>query len=551
MAPKPAPARVKFRIDGPVPAAAEILASDRLSEFSATMIDPNASKGTVSAQVTLSMPIKRELTKADTTYAITADLSGFAADHLVMNQKLEANALKVVANNQGYQVKGDVRINGQPASLDYRKPSEGDADFKLQATLDDASRARLGLDLGPAVSGALPVKLSGKLGGADHDSRIGVDADLTSLKLDNILPGWVKLPGKSGHAVFNVVQKPQSTRFEDIVIDGGGVSIKGSIEVDQNYDLMNVNFPTYSPSEGDKTSLKAERGADGVLKVTMRGDVFDGRGFIKSAISGREVDPKSKPKNVDLDVDLKLGAVAGFYGEALRSVDVKLSRRSGAIKAFTLNGKLGSDTPLMGDLRRPTQGREVIYLETNDAGAFFRFTDTYSKVVGGQLQLAMDPPTVEPSAKEGLINVNNFSVKGEACARPRGRRRPSRGPERCLLLARARRIHPPERAAHDPRRRPERPDDRRDDRRQHRFRKPGAHERHLRADVRAEQHVWPDSDRRAVPRRRQQRGTDRGHLRGRRHARPAGASRQSDFGDGARRVAQDLRIQHRQAEQPG
>ena len=56
----------------------------------------------------------------------------------------------------------------------------------------------------------------------------------------------------------------------------------------------------------------------------------------------------------------------------------------------------------------------MIYLETNDAGAFFRFTDTYSKVVGGQLQLAMDPPTVEPSAKDGLINVNNFSVKGEA-----------------------------------------------------------------------------------------------------------------------------------------
>ena len=51
---------------------------------------------------------------------------------------------------------------GDPASLDYRKPAEGDADIKLQATLDDTSRAKLGLDLGPAVSGALPVKLTGK-----------------------------------------------------------------------------------------------------------------------------------------------------------------------------------------------------------------------------------------------------------------------------------------------------------------------------------------------------------------------------------------------------
>ncbi len=414
MAPKPAPAKVKFKIDGPVPAAAEILASDRLSEFSGTLIDPNSSKGTVSAIVTLGLPVVRELTKAATTYTVSADLSGFAADKLVMNQKLEATTLKVVANNSGYQVKGDVKINGQPAALDYRKPNEGDADVKLQATLDDASRARLGLDLGPAISGAIPVKVIGKIAGSsDHDSKLGIEADLTSLKLDNILPGWVKVPGKSGKATFNVVQKPQSTVFQDIVIDGGGSSIKGSLEVDQNGDLLNSNFTTYAPSDGDKASLKAERGADGVVKVTMRGDVFDGRGFLKSAISGKESDPKSKTRNIDFDVDLKLGAVAGFNGEALRSVDAKFSRRGGVIKNFSLNGKVGHDTPVAADLRRAQrQGRDVIVLETEDAGAFLRFTDTYSKVVGGQLALAMEPPTVEPTAKEGVINISNFTVKG-------------------------------------------------------------------------------------------------------------------------------------------
>ena len=56
----------------------------------------------------------------------------------------------------------------------------------------------------------------------------------------------------------------------------------------------------------------------------------------------------------------------------------------------------------------------MIILQTNDAGAFFRFTDIYSKMIGGQLSLAMEPPTVEPSAKEGLINVRDFSIKGEA-----------------------------------------------------------------------------------------------------------------------------------------
>src|SRR6185437_7205011 len=178
----------------------------------------------------------------------------------------------------------------------------------------------------------------------------------------------------------------------------------------------NANFPTYSPFEGDKASLKADRGTDGVLKVVMRGDVFDGRGFLKSAISGREAEAKgkTKTKSIDLDVDVKLGAVAGFYGEALRSVDAKISRRNGTIRSLTFSGKLGRDTPLTGDLRGRSQGREVVYLETNDAGAFFRFTDIYSKMVGGQLALAMDPPTAEAGPREGLINVRDFSVKGEA-----------------------------------------------------------------------------------------------------------------------------------------
>jgi hypothetical protein len=405
---------VKFRVEAAVPAAAEILASDRLSDVSGTLIDPNSSKGNLTATVTMGMPVKGSMTKADTTYAVTADLSGFAADKLVMNQKLEANTLKVVASNAGYQVKGDVKINGQAASLDYRKPADGDADIRLQATLDDASRARLGLDLGPAVSGSIPIKVVGKIG--DHDSRVGIEADLTSLRLDNILPGWVKVPGKSSKASFNVVKKEQSTLFQDIVVEGGGVSIKGSIEVDQNGDLMNANFPTYAPSDGDKTTLKAERSADGVVKVTMRGDVFDGRGFLKSAISGKEADAKSKTKNVDFDIDIKLGAVAGFNGEALRSVDTRFSRRNGIVKTFALSGKLGRDTPVTADLRGrgQAQGRDVIILQTNDAGAFFRFTDMYSKVIGGQLSLAMEPPTVEPSAREGLINVRDFSIKGEA-----------------------------------------------------------------------------------------------------------------------------------------
>lgn len=412
LAPKPMQTRVRFRVDAPVPAVAEILASDRWSEFSGVPIDPATSKGTTAAVVTLAMPLKKELTKQDTAYTVNADLNNVSVDKLVMSQRLESNNLKLVANNQGFQIKGEVKINGQTAQLDYRKPTgDVDADVRVTATLDDASRARLGIDLGPSATGNVPLKLNGKIGFGDRDSRFGIEADLSNLRIDNLLPGWIKTPGKSSKATFNVVRKEQSTRFEDVVIEGGGALIKGNLEVDDKGDLMTASFPTYQPSEGDRASLRAERTTENALKVTMRGDVFDGRSFVKSSVGGSGQDKKQRIG--DFELDLKFGVVAGHNGEAMRGVDLKLVRRGGVIRTFTLNGKIGRDTQVMGDIRGRQAGRVVMFLETADAGALFRFTDTYSKMYGGHMWIAMEPPTADSTPQEGLLNVRDFTVRGE------------------------------------------------------------------------------------------------------------------------------------------
>jgi hypothetical protein len=411
--PKPAQARMRFRVEGPVPAAAEVLAMDRLAEFSGAPVDANTAKGTVNAAVSLALPLKRDLAPGETSYALNVDLANFAAEKMVLGQKLEATALKVTASAQGLHIKGDVKIGGLPAALDYRKPrGEGDADVRLTAVTDDAARARLGFSLASNVTGPVTLKLAGKIAAADRDSRYAIEADLTAARVDNLLPGWLKVAGRPGRAQFTLIQKPQATRFEDVVIDGGGTLIKGTLEVNANGDLIHAAFPTYHPSDADKASLRAERAADGTLKVVMRGEVFDGRGFVKSAVAGSGAASKQKSPN-DIDIDLKLGAVAGYHGEAVRALDIKMARRGGVLRSFALSGKIGRDSPMIGDLRGRAGGRDVLYLEANDAGAFFRFTDTYPKMHGGQMWVAMDPPNNDPEPKEGLLNVRDFTIRGE------------------------------------------------------------------------------------------------------------------------------------------
>jgi hypothetical protein len=409
------PAKVRFRLDGPVPAAAELLASERLREFSGTPMDPSTSRGTLSAQIALGMPLRPDLPPGSAQYTISMDVANFAAEKLVMGQKVEATNLRVTANNQGYHIRGDVKINGVPAALDYRKPrGDADAEVRVRATLDDAGRAKFGLDLGAFVSGPVPVKIDGRVSATtEGECRFAIEADLTQARIDKLLPGWLKPAGRTARATFTVISKAQLTRIDDLVLESQGTSVKGSVELNESGDVVSAQFPVFQLSDGDKAMLRAERGPDGALRVMMRGEVYDGRAFVKQTIGGGPPD-QSKQKSRDIDLDIRLGTVAGFHGETVRGVDLRMSRRGGVIKSFTLNAKLGRDTPLNGDLRGRAGGRNVLYVETADAGAFFRFTDAYPKIYGGEMWVAMDPPSGDQFApQDGILNIRDFTVRGE------------------------------------------------------------------------------------------------------------------------------------------
>ncbi|HEY4738838.1 MAG TPA: hypothetical protein VIH63_15730, partial [Xanthobacteraceae bacterium] len=80
----------------------------------------------------------------------------------------------------------------------------------------------------------------------------------------------------------------------------------------------------------------------------------------------------------------------------------------------TMTAKIGRDTPLNGDLRlRARDNHQVIYFETDDAGSLFRFTDMYPRMFGGQMWVAMDPPTQEQAPQIGHLYISNFVVRGE------------------------------------------------------------------------------------------------------------------------------------------
>jgi Protein of unknown function/AsmA-like C-terminal region len=417
-APHQPPANVHFKIDGPVPAAAELLAMDRLRDASGVPFDPATTHGNMSALVALGMPLRPDLPPGTTTYNISVDATNFSADKMIMGQKVEAAALKVSANNQGFAIKGDVKIGGTPASLEYKKMRGDDsADVHIQGMLDETMRGNLAFDPGNTISGSIPIDLTGKVGtSGDRDGRFAVTADLTPAQIDGFLPGWVKQSGKPARATFTLTTKPQSVRVDDLLIEGAGSGVKGTVDLDGSGNLVSANFPSYGFSDGDRASLKVDRAPDGAYRVVMRGDAYDGRGFIKSLV-GTQANAQQQPARAaspDVDLDMKLGAILGYNGEALRSVEMKMSRRNGEVRSLGLNAKTGRNGTLTADLRGRPGARQVVDLETSDAGAFFRFNDIYSRMNGGQMLTVIEAPSANNPTQLGTMTVRNFSVHDES-----------------------------------------------------------------------------------------------------------------------------------------
>ncbi len=285
--PKPAPARVRFRIDGTVPAAAALLASEALRENVGITLDPSLEPrhdrrpghGQSAARA------RRAEEFRDLCHHRRSDQLRRRQDAA----RPEGRSVVAAGDRVLRRLSDQGRRQGQRhAGHDRFEQEEGRCGRRIAIAGDDRrSRApparhrfrqhRHRHDSGQA-RGAARRRWQGR--------PMSVDADLTPVKIDNLLPGWLKPAGKPARATYTLVKTGQITRFDDLTIDGSGASVKGTVELDNASEIVSANFPVFSLSDGDKVTLKADRGSDGVLRVAMRGDVYDGTQF-REVLAGR------------------------------------------------------------------------------------------------------------------------------------------------------------------------------------------------------------------------------------------------------------------------
>jgi hypothetical protein len=402
---KPPVAQVSFKLQGGADGFFDALRSEALKPFVPLSFEPQGIKGQVEAQVGFSLPLGKAIRAQDLVLEAQGSFTGLAIDKLVGKERLEQAGLTFTQDRNGLTLKGDGRLGGMPATIDYRQaPGAPGADAVVSFVADEAARARRGIKL-PGLSGPVGVKITAKQGLPAGGKPVLplVEVDLARAALSDIVPGYSKPAGKPGRASFRLNETPQGVTLEEFTLEAaGGLVAKGSISLSSDGAVQSASLPVLKIGPGGDMKVEAER-AGGVLKLTVKATTLDGRSVIKGFTS-----PGSDSSPGDLDIELKAGTVLGFNGENIGAMDMRAALRGSQIRDLRLAGRLGR-AAIAGQSARGENGGPAVVVESGDAGAFLRFADIYRRMQGGRMLLQVGTA----GTLEGVLVIDEFTLVDE------------------------------------------------------------------------------------------------------------------------------------------
>jgi Protein of unknown function/AsmA-like C-terminal region len=413
--------KAQAHLSGTADALADLLSREPLRKQGGVQIDPATVKGQAEGDLTLALKLGKTVKPEDSQFHAAGALSNLTLDKFVGPEKLDQGSFTFEADRNTLTLSGDGELFGSPAHIDASRAPGEEGSATLTATLEQAARAKRGLNLG-WLTGPLPIKLKAPLSRADAD----VEVDLTPAGVDNPLPGVSKAAGKPGKATFQIKPSPEGASVSNLAIDFGTVSIRGSAEVAADGEIETAKITQARISPGDNLQADVVNTAS-ALKASVRGAALDARPLIKSiAVQGSPSQANAK----DFDLDMKVAAVTGANKQTILGLDLNFSRRAGEDRFVSVRGRAGQ-----GLLSASRGGDGTLRLIAGDAGALAKFADLYTRMEGGNLSLVMQ---TSGEASAGAATVTNFALRDEPAFRQLVAAAPAPGPDESVYSRDAR-----------------------------------------------------------------------------------------------------------------
>ncbi|MEJ1161393.1 AsmA-like C-terminal domain-containing protein [Prosthecomicrobium sp. N25] len=401
-------AGMEMRLAGENVALGEIIDAEPLLLLQAAGVKLEGLAGTGDVKGRVDLTFGKEFDPGSLDYRFEANLDKFGSPSPILGRRFQDAVLKVTVDRKGTTVTGKAKIDGVQTDVNMYEPSDKSnaaerRDFTM--TLDDAARARMGLDLAGLVTGAVKVEIGQPPNGAAETKRI--TSDLTTARL--VIPqfGWTKGAGVPAKAVLDVTEDDKGgTRIDNFAMDSEGLQVRGAMTVDKEKRLASADLSRFALRKGDDAKLKLVRGSDQVLNVTFEAGSFDLRSLLQSLKKqdGPEVDPK---KQSDMSIKARAARLVGFNDVTLSDVVIDAQVRNQVVTRLQMTARAPGGRSIEISIR-PDGTRRILTVSADDAGAALGFLDVYERLRGGTLQMAA--LLSGPGTADGSVRVVGFGL---------------------------------------------------------------------------------------------------------------------------------------------
>jgi hypothetical protein len=419
---KPTPAVLAGKVTGSMEAVRDLLAYDAFKPYASMPTDSNM-HGQIDGRLEVDLKIAPPGTaNPEPLILINATATNLVVEKLIGKEKLEGATMNVNVDGTGLKAKGQGRLFGVPATLEFVRPMGAKVtDASLSFTTDDSARAKQGFAAIPGISGPITTRISAALGGGNDKQKAQVDLDLTKTTLDNVLPGVSKAAGTAGKANFALaIADDGAMQIDQIGIDLGSMQIRGSVELGADQSLVSAKLSQVRLSPGDDMKVDISKPGE-TLKVLVRGTTIDARPFLKpfsissgpngstvSAASAASSKESGLFRNIDLDV--KCGLLTGYNKKSISNFDLHFVKQNDLLRQFSLSGHFGREM-LAGSMTNASQ----LNISSQDAGSLLSFIDLYRHMERGELASELQLGANE--TLNGALRIKDFVLRDEPAMR--------------------------------------------------------------------------------------------------------------------------------------
>ena len=409
-----------FRLQAPLSSTLAGLSLKPLAVIKSSDLPVEALDGKVDGVVTIKLPLGQIDTGKKPAVEGKVKITDIKSKQKIGSLDLQSGTINVDVTGDILDAKGELILNGALAKIFLRRSLDDSVDqespLKILATLDNADRNQVGLDVNHIVQGDMGLEITV----TPHPSeppKVHVRADLTAAELQFEDLAWVKPSGKK--AVLDLdVTKGQANPLElhNIKLVGENVAIEGWASVDAKNDLKEFFFPEFSLNVVSRLEVQGKLGNDRIWRVKASGSTFDAKELLTALVSlGGTQDRGIRPlrPSAGMDLEANVANVLGHNETALRGMKLKMSQRGQKLSALDVEGTIDGGKPLAALLKQNAKSQRVLYVDSTDAGQVFKLANFYPNVQGGRVRLEVNLDGKGAAQRTGTLWVERFRVLGD------------------------------------------------------------------------------------------------------------------------------------------